>query len=101
MSSSKKIRKSKIAQWADEKINEVNNRESNNNQKSTHNEQSTPETTKIKDVQSKKELKNSTRNKISTINEVSDAQIALLKKDKEEEFLLQDENNRFVLFPIR
>jgi len=25
----------------------------------------------------------------------------LLKKDKEEEFLLQDENNRFVLFPIR
>jgi len=40
--------------------------------------------------------KTSTKN-----NGISDHQLMLLKKDKEEEFLLQDENNRFVLFPIR
>jgi len=103
MSNTKKIRRSKIAQWADSVIDEVNNRQS------IEKEQKTPETTVIKDVQKVDNLKKLSNNKLSTImektstknNGISDHQLMLLKKDKEEEFLLQDENNRFVLFPIR
>jgi len=76
-----------------ESVSRLSRREENN-----INKESPTVTTEIKE----NHLKKSANYSISTIAKPKiNPNLEAIKKDKEEEFLLQDENNRFVLFPIR
>jgi len=64
------------------------------------NKESPSTTTDVKENHLKKSAIN--KNSLSTITKPTiNPNLEAIKRDKEEEFLLQDENNRFVLFPIR
>jgi len=109
-----KSRKSKLSEWAATEIEETKNRRSGKiieeSMKNLSNNEKTSHVKDIKESDHKKSILKNHQESINTIDQsISNKKStikfanneALIKRDKEVEFLLKDETNRFVLFPIR